>query len=433
MRLLLALCLALICITPEPSFAQEGTISTETSRETDAAIAVRLREILDNLERFNDVTVRVDSGIVTLRGEVVDQGSIDELDTLTARVDGVVAIENQVSETVAIADRINPAAERLWTRISQLITALPLLILAALVFAVILAFGIWVARWKQPWDSIAPNAFIANIIRQFVGIAFFVIALVVALDILGATALLGTILGAAGIIGLAVGFAVRDTVENFIASIMLSFRQPFKPNDAVEIGGDEGKVIRLSSRNTVLLSWDGNVIRIPNATVFKSRIVNYSANRERRVKFEIGVEPECDLADVIRIATETVAALPFALETPAAMTWIDRIKEGAVYFIVTVWIDQTETSLLKAQGEAMRKVKAALESAGIEVAGATYRLRMVEGEAKVPPAPEALVAKDEDVGAKTERDLDALVDQERAIEDAENLLDEAQTEQPKRA
>ena len=64
---------------------------------------------------------------------------------------------------------------------------------------------------------------------------------VVALDILGATALLSTILGAAGIVGLAIGFAVRDTVENFIASILLSIRQPFRPNDAIEIEGDRGQ------------------------------------------------------------------------------------------------------------------------------------------------------------------------------------------------
>ena len=111
-------------------------------------------------------------------------------------------------------------------------------------------------------------------------IVFVIAALVIALDILNATALLLTILGAARIIRLALGFAVRDTVENFIASVMLSIRQPFRLNDTVEINGDQGKVIRLTSRATILLSLDGNHIRIPNATVFKSHIINYSQNAE---------------------------------------------------------------------------------------------------------------------------------------------------------
>ena len=86
---------------------------------------------------------------------------------------------------------------------------------------------------RQPWNRIAPNAFIAELYRQLVRLMFIVGALVIALDVMNATALLSTILGAAGIIGLALGFAVRDTVENFIASIMLSIRQPFRPNDTV--------------------------------------------------------------------------------------------------------------------------------------------------------------------------------------------------------
>ena len=83
---------------------------------------------------------------------------------------------------------------------------------------------------------------LAEVVRRSGG-WLTIAGIVVALDILGVTALLSTILGAAGIAGLAIGFAVRDTVENFIASVLLSMRQPFRPNDVVEIEGDIGKVI----------------------------------------------------------------------------------------------------------------------------------------------------------------------------------------------
>lgn len=70
---------------------------------------------------------------------------------------------------------------------------------------------------------------------------------------------------------------------------MLSIRQPFRSNDAVEIEGDIGKVIRLTSRAVILLSFEGNHVRIPNATVFKCGIVNCSRNDERRFVPELGV------------------------------------------------------------------------------------------------------------------------------------------------
>ena len=95
---------------------------------------------------------------------------------------------------------------------------------------IVTILGFAIARLRQPRDRFAPNAFIAEIYRQLVRLVFVLTGLVLALDVMNATALLSTILGAAGIIGLALGFAVRDTVENFIASIMLSIRQPFRPN-----------------------------------------------------------------------------------------------------------------------------------------------------------------------------------------------------------
>ena len=238
------------------------------------------------------------SGIVTLRGTTIDTPQAARLNDIVSRIAGVVAIENEVAETTDLVARLNPAVDRFRTRLSQGVALLPLAAVALFAFAIVFIAGILLARMRRPLDRIAPNAFIANIYRQILRMVFFVSGLVIALDILGATALLGTILGAAGIVGLAIGFAVRDTVENFIASIMLSIRQPFRPNDIVEIEGDVGKVIRLTSRATILLSFDGNHIRIPNATVFKSRIVNYSTNEERRYDFQIGVASDGDLEQV---------------------------------------------------------------------------------------------------------------------------------------
>ena len=101
-----------------------------------------------------------------------------------------------------------------------------------------------------------------------------IIGIVLALSVLDASGLVSSVLGAAGLLGLALSFALRDTVENYIVSILLSLRQPFAPNDDVMIEGRQGRVIRLTSRATELLTLDGNHIRIPNAIVFEGVIVN---------------------------------------------------------------------------------------------------------------------------------------------------------------
>jgi small-conductance mechanosensitive channel len=391
MRIILT-CLLLMLLPvslPAQSTDQpEGTIAVEDSAAQDAAIAVRLRDILSELEGYDNVTVTVSSGIVTLRGTTLDKASATRLNEIARRVQGVVAIKNQVVESTDVVERLNPAVERFRTRIVQFIAFLPLLSVATLAFALVTLAGLWIARRKQPWERLAPNAFIADIYRQILRIAFVVAGLVVALDILGATALLSTILGAAGIVGLAIGFAVRDTVENFIASVLLSMRQPFRPNDTIEIGTDQGKVIRLTSRATILLSFDGNHIRIPNSTVFKSRIVNFSRNDERRFLVDLGVAYDTDLAAAQALALETVTALPFVLEKPAPSVWIERLDASAVVLRVACWIAQNETSLLLARSEASRLCLAAFDAAGIVMPEPTYRITGLP-ESLTPKAPVA--------------------------------------------
>mmetsp|Transcript_18343 Transcript_18343/g.29475 ORF Transcript_18343/g.29475 Transcript_18343/m.29475 type:complete len:441 (-) Transcript_18343:16169-17491(-) len=433
---MIRLALLLLCLTAGPLLAQtteqpQGSIEVEDSASQDAAIAVRIRDILSELDGFEEVTVTVSSGIVTLRGTTIDAAAAARLNDIAARVVGVVAIENEVVETTDVVARLNPAVERFQNRINQGIALLPLAAVALLSFVLILTAGIFLARLRNPWDRIAPNKFIADIYRQIVRIAFFVGGLVIALDILGATALLGTILGAAGIVGLAIGFAVRDSVENFIASIMLSIRQPFRPNDIVEIEGDIGKVIRLTSRATILLSFDGNHIRIPNATVFKSRIVNYSTNNERRFDFEIGVASDADLDHVRTLADAVVDGLPFVLSDPAPMAWIERIGDGAVFLTITGWIDQNNTSLVLAKGEAIRMVKAAIEAEGIEVPDTTYRIQLMGGapaaDGALPPAlpasnPKEPVIVATDVEDTSKAALDRIVEAERSDPETPDLL-----------
>lgn len=441
-HLLIGLALALAC---DAALAQQtegqpgSTITIDDSAQHDAQIATRIRTILGELEGFDDVTVAVTSGVVTLRGTTPDQAKATQLRNLVARVEGVVAIENEVTQTTDVVEQLNPAMQRFRNRMWQLVTYLPLAAVALAAFLAVVAAGVLLARLQTPWDRIAPNAFIADIYRQVVRLAFVVAGLVVALDILNASALLSTILGAAGIVGLAIGFAVRDTVENFIASVMLSIRQPFRPNDTVEIDGDVGKVIRLTSRATILLSFDGNHIRIPNSTVFKSRIVNFSRNDTRRFVLDLGVSYDTDLVAAQDLALRTVADLPFVLSDPAPSVWIERLGDSAVGLQVAAWIAQNDTDFAAARGEAYRICLTAFDAAGIEMPGPTYTViglpgpekedgrKKVGGTPKAAPAAERL--EPQSVDAQAEQQLERIISQERQAQSDSDLLNRTAPEE----
>ncbi|SFD25240.1 mechanosensitive ion channel domain-containing protein [Tropicimonas isoalkanivorans] len=391
MRRLFLLLVCLLSTTGAQAPAQENGAGPDVPKvlaventPSDQAIADRLRAIVSALDH-DEITVSVDAGVVTLAGDIADPADSRDVAGIAERLEGVVAVNNELAASDDLSRQINPAFKRFRARTDQFIARLPLLFLAVAAFAAIVAVGILLSRLRF-WDRIAPNAFIAAIYRQAFRVACGIVGIVVALDLLGAAALLGTILGAAGIVGLAIGFAVRDTVENFVASIMLSLRQPFLPNDLIEIEGDVGRVIRLTSRATILLSLDGNHIRIPNASVFKGRIVNYTQNPARRFSFDIGIDPDAGLEATRVLAQEALKAQPFVLDDPEELVWIENITESGAILRVTGWIDQDQTGFVTARGDAIRLVKAAIEAAGVAIPDTTYRIRL-EGSGKLSDVP----------------------------------------------
>lgn len=163
MRFLLLIVLILTLALPASTQEATGTITTENTAQQDAAIANRIREILNELDNYDNVTVTVIEGVVTLRGTTPSALQADALDPLAARVEGVVAVRNQVTETADIAERLDPAFDRFKARFDQFIIFLPLALIAATAFLVVVLIGFGIARLRNPWDRIAPNMFIADI------------------------------------------------------------------------------------------------------------------------------------------------------------------------------------------------------------------------------------------------------------------------------
>lgn len=370
-----------------------STIAVDQGEASDTAIARRIRDILREIEGLAKVSVTVRAGVVTLRGTIADPTKARQATTLVERVQGVVAVNNEIAADAAVNERLAPAVDRLESRFRAAVDLLPLLAIALLIFAVFVIAGLWLARLRAPWDRIAPNAFVADLVRQVVRLAFMAAGLVLALDIIGATALLGTILGAAGILGLAVGFAVRDTIENYVSSIMLSIRQPFRPNDHVLIEGQEGHIIRLTSRATILMTLDGNHVRIPNATVFKGIVVNYTRNPDRRFDFTLGVDADASLKEAVELGLSVLSDLAFVLKDPEPNGWILEVGDSNVVLWFSGWIDQRTTDFAKARSEALRLTKRAIEEAGIGLPEPIYRLRIDDSTGKAPVAAKAPAVK----------------------------------------
>ena len=164
----------------------------------------------------------------------------------------------------------------------------------------------------------------------------------------------------------------------------LSLRQPFRANDWVVIDDKEGRVIRLTSRATILMTLEGNHLRIPNGQVFRAVILNYTRNPQRRFDFDLGVDADDDADSARRLGRETLAGLTFVLDDPAPEARVIEVGESNVVLRFLGWIDQREADWYKARSSAILAVKAALEDGGFALPEPIYRLRF---DARTQPLP----------------------------------------------
>lgn len=354
---------------------KDTVIETSANQVDDDDIKKRITGIFSEIEGLKAVNVTVNEGVVSLTGEAPNEKKALQAINLANRVSDVVAVEDRISRTLDVQDNVTPVITQLKQQVRGLIKALPLLLVAIVVFVVVVWFGAWVSRRQSMWKRVAPNPFVAELLSQTIKFVFVIIGLILALSFLGAEAIIGTLLGGAGVIGIAVGFAVKDTIENYIASLMLSIRQPFRARDYVDINGQEGVIVRLTSRATILMTADGNQLRIPNSEVFKATIVNFTKNPERRFTFKLGVDANDDPLAAIKVGLDAINELNFILTDPKAVAIIDEVGDSNIILEFQAWVNQTDTDLLKARSIAIREAKHALENNGFSLPEPIYRMR----------------------------------------------------------
>lgn len=249
----------------------------------------------------------------------------------------------------------------------RMLAALPLLLLALLWVALSWQFGRWLSR-RALLDRVGHrNAFLRDLARTTVQALTVAVGVLVALEILDATALVGAVLGTAGVLGVALGFAFKETLENYLAGILMSLRQPFSPRDHLVIDGHEGVVIAMTSRANILMTPDGNHLRISNALVFRSVTLNYTRNPSRRFEFDVAMGVGENLVQAQQIGTAQLRGLDEVLQDPPARAYISALGDTTVQVRFHGWVDQRSHDFLMVKSEAMRSVKLALERAAMDL------------------------------------------------------------------
>ena len=335
---------------------------------SDAKIEERLQRILKSTGWFEATRVSVHDGVVFLDGTTGTQEHRAWAGTLAENTQGTVAVVNRIEANADVGSTFARAGEEFTSFYRQMVRAWPLVALAALIILATWLIARLVAlAVRLLFAGRIESPLLLSVVARAFAIPVFLLGVYFVLQFSGLTRLAITVLGGTGLIGIIIGFGLRDIAENFLASILLSVRNPFHSGDLIDVGGHTGVVQNLNVRSTVLLTLDGNQVQIPNSTVYKSIIKNYSSIPSRRAEFTVGIGYDSSAAKAQVLIAEVLQEHPAVLETPEPLVLVEELGPATVNLRIYYWFDSATYSPYKINSALLRQTKNALLKGGIEL------------------------------------------------------------------
>jgi len=232
----------------------------------------------------------------------------------------------------------------------------------------VLVIGRWVAKALTRWLGRAiARADVDETLTRFLSSIVYMVLLV--LVVLTALSTLGVnttnFLAVFGAAGLAVGLALKDSLSNFAAGVMLVFFRPFKAGDYIEAAGIAGTVDSIKIFNTVLKTADNRVITVPNALIYADTITNFSAEDKRRIDLVIGIGYDDDIARAKALIQGVLGQEDRVLDEPPPAMLLVELGESSVNIAVRPWVMRADYGQVRS--DLLEHIKRALENAGLSI------------------------------------------------------------------
>lgn len=344
-----------------------GTVQVETVAD-DNKIELRIKHILDATGWFSDLRIKVDEGVVFISGNADTTAHLDWALQLARKTEGVVAVVNQMEVVEPQVWDFTPAKVEMRALALSAVRQAPIIGIALLLLlTTVLATKLTIVFSRRVLQSRLKSLLLRDVAARALAVPVFLLGLYLVLRVSGLTRLALTVMGSTGLIGLLIGFAFRDIAENFLASILISIQHPFSKSDLIEVAGYQGYVQSVTSRCTILMTHEGNYIQIPNATIYKENITNYTANPKTQYGFSVGIGYDDSVSKAQTIILQTLEKHPAVVPNPEPLVLLDSLGAATVNLQVLFWIDISVYSPRKVRSAAIRLVKKALEEAGISM------------------------------------------------------------------
>ena len=175
------------------------------------------------------------------------------------------------------------------------------------------------------------------------------------------------LLAGLGIGSVAIGFAFKDILQNWLAGLLLLIRQPFQVGDQIVVNGYEGTVDWIETRATIITTYDRRRVIIPNADVYSNAVTVNTAHEVRRSQYDIGIGYGDDMEKARAVILKALGETPGVEAEPKAEVLVMDLAASWVTLRARWWTSSTRTDVVHAQAAALERIKTALDEAGIDM------------------------------------------------------------------
>ncbi len=197
--------------------------------------------------------------------------------------------------------------------------------------------------------------------------ALVIVGFMLAVTIIAPTITPGDLIAGLGVSSVAIGFAFKDILQNMLAGILILLRQPFEVGDQIVSGGHEGTVEKIETRATMIKTYDGRRVVIPNSDIYTDSVVVNTAFDVRRSEYDIGVGCNDDWFDARRIIAEACSGVEGVEKDPAPETIPIELGDSANVVRLRWWTKSDRASQIRTFGEVLQAVYIALDEEGIDM------------------------------------------------------------------
>ena len=175
------------------------------------------------------------------------------------------------------------------------------------------------------------------------------------------------LLSTLGIGSIAIGFAFKDILQNWLAGLLILIRQPFTTGDQIVVSGFEGTVQHIEARATLIKTYDGRLVVIPNADVYSKAVTVNTAFEKRRSEYAFGIGYGDDIGRATQVILDALATVEGVEKDPAPDVLAWELGASSVDIKVRWWTDSRRSNVVLVRSRVVGALKTALSDAGIDL------------------------------------------------------------------